>query len=98
MSQKRICHGTAVLSNLVKPLLLAPLSRREGKIVAGSLTLERIELLPPVRPYTAVAIGVLTYAEKLNVALHYDSRAITEEDAQSLLAGYVRRLRETMRI
>lgn len=96
MSKKEVCRGTAVLSNLVRPFTDAPLPRRDGRLVAGGLTLERIEFLPPVRPHTLAAFGVLTYAERLNVALHFDPRGLTEQDASELLRNVVNRVGQSI--
>jgi hypothetical protein len=90
-----VCRGTAVLSNLGRPFLEAPLSRCDGKLVAGKMTLEKIDFLPPVRPQTAAAWGVSTYADRLQVALHYDSRALTDTDADWIFQEGIRRLQES---
>ncbi|TWU25708.1 acyltransferase PapA5 [Bythopirellula polymerisocia] len=95
MSEKQVCNATTVLSNLGKPLRDVPLPRSDEKIVAGEMTLERIEFLPPVRPYTSAALGVSTYAGRLDISIHYDSRAITAANARELLEVYVERLRNT---
>ncbi len=97
MSAKPICRGTAVLSNLVRPLLYTPLPRCAGKIVAGGMTLERIEFLPPIRPYTLAAFGVLTYADRLNVSLHFDPRGLSQQEASELLQNFVNCVGETTR-
>ena len=68
---------------------LSQLSRCEGKVVTGGLKLERIDFLPPVRPKTNVAYGVLTYADRLSITQHYDSRVLSELKARRLLELYV---------
>ena len=86
------CRSTAVLSNLIRPMEKSALPVDDEKIVAGNLRLERIEFMPPVRPKTNVAFGVLTYAGRLCVTQHYDSRVVSPADAQQLLDIYVARL------
>jgi NRPS condensation-like uncharacterized protein len=90
-----VCRGSAVLSNLGRSFLDAPLSRCDGKLVAGKMTLEKIEFLPPVRPQTTTALGVCTYADRLQIALHYDPRALAATDASWILQEGIRRIKES---
>ncbi|NOY42968.1 MAG: hypothetical protein GXP26_14175 [Planctomycetes bacterium] len=83
------CRCTAVLSNLQRPLIDCPLPRRDGKIIAGDLQLDGLDCLPPVRPKTNAAFGVLTYADRLNITQHYDQRVISADEAERLLDLYV---------
>jgi hypothetical protein len=95
MSKQQVCRVTTVLSNLGQPLRDVPLSRRDEKIVAGGMILERLEFLPPVRPYTMAALGASTYANRLQIALHFDARCLTTVDAEALLHAYVDRLHKS---
>ncbi len=95
MSKDGRCRCTAVLSNLMCPLSKISLPRREGKIMLGECALTGIEFLPPVRPGTAAAFGVLTYADQLSVALHYDPSCLTHTEAQELIHGFVTHLLES---
>lgn len=70
------CMSTAVLSNLGVQLDKTPLPRHRGRILAGDVMLDQIEFFPPLRPFTRVAVGVVTYADELNVGLHYDRRLL----------------------
>ncbi|MDH3718959.1 MAG: hypothetical protein OES79_12640, partial [Planctomycetota bacterium] len=97
MSKKEICRGTAVLSNLVRPFIDAPLHRCDGKINAGGMILERIEFLPPVRPYTLAAFGALTYADRLHLALHFDQRGLATTEATELLKDFIGHISATAR-
>ncbi len=87
-----------MLSNLGRPLLDVPLPRRDKKITVGQMTLERLEFLPPIRPQTTVAFGVLTYAERLHVDLHFDPRVLTVVESEELLDDFVRRVIKTARL
>ena len=78
------CFSTIVLSNLLQPFARSPLAGDDGRIEAGGLLIESAELLPPLRPMTSIAIGVLTYAGRMHVSLHYDPRAVRPEDAREL--------------
>lgn len=84
--------ATAVLSNLGVTLDDCPLPRRHGLLAAGNLTLEAFEFLPPVRPQTALACGVATYAGRLSLAMHYDGRVLSAEAAGELLDDLVARV------
>jgi NRPS condensation-like uncharacterized protein len=95
MSKKQVCHATAVLSNLGRPLLEVPLPRRDGKLVAAEMTLERFDFLPPIRPYTLAAFGTFTYADRMQIALHFDAHGLADADAKELLKKYIDRLGKT---
>ena len=94
-AKKATCHGTAVLSNLGQPMLAEHLPRSDEKLVAGGMTLERIEFLPPIRPYTLAAFGAITYANQLHLTLHFDSRGLSTADAEELLNHFAGRLIES---
>ncbi|HEY2839609.1 MAG TPA: hypothetical protein VGJ26_10690, partial [Pirellulales bacterium] len=82
------CMASAVLSNLGPQLDKAPLPRRQGRIVIGPATLDDIEFLPPIRPLTRMALGVITYGGELTVSLQYDASCLSNDSAQSFLADY----------
>ncbi len=87
------CYSTAVLSNLGAPLSDSPLPTREGKIFAGPVRLESLELLPPFRPATYAAFGVVTYGGHTAISLNVDPRFLRADAASDLLdtfEGYVR--------
>jgi len=87
------CLATAVLTNLGEPLRGAPLPRREGCIVAGDVTLQRIEPFVPLRPLTHIGLAIATYAGCLTLTLHYDPQHLTSEDGIDLLGQFARRIR-----
>ena len=90
----RRCLASAVLSNLGEPLRSARLPRNDlGELKAHGLVITRVELLPPVRPSTAAALGVVTYAGRMALSLHFDAAALAPEEADSLLDAFVARLR-----
>ncbi len=91
------CTSTAVLSNLGDPLAKSRLPRNlQGEIIAGQLGLESLELLPPIRPGTALAFGVVTYARALMITLHFDQTQLTASQAEGLLAALQERLDASM--
>lgn len=87
------CLATAVLSNLGPQLQDLPLVDDAGLVRAGDVLLSRVDFLPPVRPETRVAVGVVTYAGRLSLTMHYDSRVVNERAARSLFARLVARVR-----
>ena len=90
------CLATAVLSNLGDPTAGIGLPRRDGHVVSGNMTLQRIEALPPVRPMTRASFGLLWHGRRLTVALNYDARHLSASDGRELLAGFVRRISASM--
>ena len=90
------CLGTTVFSNLGIPFDRSPLMGSDGRLTAGEVTLESVEAAPPTRPLTHTTFVVHCYAGRLGVTLRYDPEVLREEDAESLLDDYFRRLRESI--
>ncbi|MDH3717740.1 MAG: condensation domain-containing protein [Planctomycetota bacterium] len=95
-TEKAHCQGTGVISNLVSPWETSELRREDGKLVMGDVVLQRADFLPPLRPYTSVALGAVTYAGRLCLALHYDARVLNREEADELLEKFVGCLEQSM--
>ncbi len=93
MTRSEKCHATCVLTNVGEPLADVPLPRTDGKIMAGNVVLEEVDMMAPVRPYTSVAIGVVRYAGRLRLAMHYDPRPLSAADAGDLMKAYVDQVR-----
>lgn len=91
------CQATCVLSNLGDPWRGSSLAGPDGRVVAGDVTIKQIEMLPPIRPLTSVAIGAISLAGRLTVAFHCDRQVLTDEEASELLARYVERLLSSIR-
>lgn len=90
------CLATSVLSNLGDLENETVLPRREGRIAAGNMTLERVELLPPVRPMTHASFGAVSYAGRLTVSLTYDPHRFSRHDSRELLGCFVRRIQNSL--
>jgi len=88
-------RATTVMSNMADPTGQFALPRRDGYVVAGDVTLRRVEVLPPLRPLTRATFGVVTYVGRLTITLHHDPRCITSADAERLLGHFVRRIEES---
>jgi len=90
------CVATSVLSNLGDLADETVLPRRDGRIVAANMTLERVELLPPLRPMTQASFGAVSYAGRLTVSLVYDPHHFSRQDGRQLLGGFVRRIQSSL--
>ena len=87
------CQATCVLSNLGRFMADSPLPRQDGKIVAGNVLLEGVEIFTPVRDGTAVTVAVVFYGGELHICMQYDAARVTEAQADDLMATYLRRIR-----
>lgn len=80
---------TAVLSNPGRVFARSPLLDPHGRLRADTIVVEEIELDPPVRQGVGAAVGALTYADQLSLALNYDRNKFSATSAQELLGQYV---------
>ena len=79
-----VSRASCVLSNLGRVLEKTPILRdAQGRAVVGDATLEQVEVEAPIRHKTALSVVGFTYAGELNLCVHYDSRLITNEQAQA---------------
>jgi NRPS condensation-like uncharacterized protein len=91
------CTISCIFTNLGMLLAHVPLPRNEkDNLIAGNVTLENIDIVAPVRPYSCVTVAVGIYARKLGITLHYDPRPLTEEQADKLLELFVERIRASL--
>lgn len=88
------CFATAVLTNLGDPTrrFTVRFPHRKGRLSIGNLVLENFSGVPPLRPKTHLALGVLTYAKQLNICLRCDPHYFSLEDTENLLGRYVSQL------
>lgn len=86
------CQATAVLTNPGRIFQNSALCNDRHQVVLGDTVLESMDFLAPVRPKTNVTLAAFTYADLLNLTLHYDPATITDSLAQILLGDIVRRL------
>lgn len=82
------CMATCVLSNLGEPL--GELSAL-GTGKRGPLMLTSLALLPPLRPHTAAAFGVVTHGDVTTLSLHRDP-SLSEEKAAGLMRLLVQQI------
>jgi hypothetical protein len=80
------CLSTCVLSNLGEPAVLTANVPEEAS--NQPLVLTALNFLPPIRPLTAAAFGVVTFRGCVGVALHYDC-LLPKAQAAELLERFV---------
>ena len=85
------CRATAVLTNLGTPLRQSSLPLRDGLAAVGDMVLDAVDILTPLRPHTHAAVGVLTYAGRLHIALRDDPGAIQPAQADDLVEAFMAR-------
>jgi len=90
------CRLTTWMSNLGSVLTKTPLPRREGRIASGNVVLESVDYVIPLRPHVNADFCVYTYAGRLRVLMHFDPRAITDEQSKDLLETYIGQIRQTI--
>ena len=87
------CETSLVFSNLGKLFLGSPLENADGRLVAGQVKLETLEILGPLAPWMCVAWLALQYGEQLTLTLRFDSRVVEPSIACELMAATVKQLR-----
>ncbi|HVU89813.1 MAG TPA: hypothetical protein VHD36_20960 [Pirellulales bacterium] len=82
------CLATCVLSNLGEPLVDATI---EVDARRGPLRLQSLALLPPLRPHTAAAFGVVTHGTVTTLSMHRDP-SLSLQKAEDLLRLFSRQI------
>lgn len=86
------CNTTAVFTNVGRVLAKTPLPWDQAGLRCGDVCLERTEIAPPLTAFTSAGFGATWLGDRLAIALHYDPRPITSENADKLLQTFVQRL------
>ena len=90
------CNATAVFTNVGRVLAKTPLRWEQAGLRCGDVWLERTDVAPPLTAFTSAGFGATWLGDRLAVALHYDPRPITRENAGVLLQAFVQRLWATI--
>ena len=90
------CMSSCVFSNLGVILNRTPLPRKNGKLAIGEIVLDKVDFFAPLRPLTAAAFCIHTYAGGLTFNLNFDPRSISKLQANELLEMFVRRIHESL--
>ena len=88
MIRVRDCWASMVVTNIGRAFDASglPFPRDEqGRLQAGEAVLETLDGASPIRPLTSVSLSSITYAGRMFLTLHYDSRLMNEELAQDFL-------------
>jgi hypothetical protein len=92
------CTATCLFTNLGNLFTRTPVPRdKSRRLVVGDVTLESLDLIAPIRPFTGAAFTPFHYANCLGTTLHWDPRMLTAEQANELLQGYVEGVQATAR-
>lgn len=95
MPKDEQCLATAVLTNPGILFCNSSLADKTGYLVASDIRLADIEFIAPFRPNTWAAFSVYTYAKQLRITTHFDTRALSEVDAQRIHSTLVRRVSQS---
>ena len=85
MIRVRDCWASMVVTNIGRAFDASalPFPRdAQGRLQAGEATLETLDGASPIRPLTSVSLSSITYAGRMFLTLHYDSRLMNEALAQ----------------
>jgi len=94
MSHSDTCRTTAMFTNLGHIFTHSPLRQKDGKLHSGKATLVRMTSAAPYRPHSHATLLVSVYAGEFEISLHYDPRALTHAQAQSLVDHFKREIRK----
>jgi hypothetical protein len=88
------CFATSILANVgeIRRGFTATFPLKQGRCVAGNVTLEGLFGIAPVRPNTRLSTSLGTYAGKLFINMHCDPNSFTRQQAEDLIDLFVRRL------
>ncbi len=94
---RRTCLATAVFSNLGdrSRRFAAKLRRREGRVIAGNVVVDKILGAPPLRPGTCAGMTVGIYARQLTICFRTDPLHFDSSDTRRMLEEYVQQLSQT---
>jgi NRPS condensation-like uncharacterized protein len=96
-TQNSKCYATTCFSNVGRVLDTVPLPLSDGKVVAGNVLLESVDIVPPpLRPHMNASFMVYTYAGRLQLGIKYDSRNLSEQNARDLLNMFVEEIRRSV--
>lgn len=87
---RRKPRATSMLTNLGRPLLRIGLPSADGKLLAGGMRLEGLDVVGPIRFGMPLSFAVAEYAGQMRLTAHYDSRLLSAQQVEDLAV----RLRE----
>ncbi len=78
------CRTSIVFTNIGQLYAHSPLRNPDRTLSIGGSIFERFTTIAPFRPHSQATIQTHVYAGKLTITLHYDSRALPRDKAESL--------------
>ncbi len=92
-SRRRLC--TAVFANVgdVRRSILTRFPQSQGRLIAGNIRVDRIDGVAPIRPHTALAVSIGTYAGELVLNMRADPETLSQRDADALFDALLSRLK-----
>lgn len=90
------CFTSVILTNVgdIRRQFTARFPLKQGRCVAGNVTLDVLTGAVPVRPNTRLSTSVGTYAGNLYINMHCDPLSYTREQAEQLADLFVNRLKQ----
>jgi hypothetical protein len=90
---RRKSRATSMLTNVGKPLLRLGLPLEEGRVLAGGLRLELLDVIGPIRYGMPLSFAVAEYAGDLRMTAHFDRQRLNSEQVQALVSRIERQLK-----
>lgn len=87
-------RATTMLTNLGRPFLKTGIREEQRHLMMGGHRLTDVELIAPIREGMPISLAAVEYAGSLFIALHYDARVLTAEQA----ADFAHTLDEQVRL
>jgi len=90
------CFTSVILTNVgdIRRQFTARFPLKQGRCVAGNVTLDVLTGAVPVRPNTRLSTSVGTYAGNLYINMHCDPLSFTTEQAEELADLFLDRLKQ----
>ncbi len=90
---RRKSRATSMLTNVGKPLLRLGLPLEGGRVLAGGLRLELLDVIGPIRYGMPLSFAVAEYAGDLRMTAHFDRQRLNSEQVQALVSRIERQLK-----
>lgn len=90
------CFTSVILTNVgdIRRQFTARFPLKQGRCVAGNVTLDVLTGAVPVRPNTRLSTSVGTYAGNLYINMHCDPLSFTREQSEEIADLFVERLKQ----
>ncbi|HRE99985.1 MAG TPA: hypothetical protein PLI18_05680 [Pirellulaceae bacterium] len=79
-----VCRASALFTNLGDFYQRLPLEREGDGVRVGSVRIEQLELLAPIRPLTPLAISAFRFADRQQLSIRYDGSVFGIDEMRRL--------------